>query len=312
MTDVFVGIDVSKATLDVMVLPEERYFQVSRDETGVEQLITALKPLGVTLIVLEATGGLERPVVMALAAARLQVVTINPRQAREFARATGTLAKTDAIDAKLLARLGQVLRPQVRPLKDAETQALQALATRRSQLVEMLTMEKNRLHSATSQVKPDIQAHIEWLSKRLKDVDGDLQRQIEATDAFRVKDEIIRSVPGAGRVLSTTLLASLPELGRLNRREIAALVGVAPLNCDSGTMRGKRRVWGGRAAVRTVLYMATISAIRCNPDIRAFHERLRAAGKQPKVTITACMRKLLTVLNAMVKSNSTWQSAMVC
>lgn len=215
------------------------------------------------------------------------------------------MAKTDAIDAKLLARLGQVLRPQVRPLKDAETQALQALATRRSQLVEMLAMERNRLHSATSRVKPDIQAHIEWLSKRLKDVDDDLQRQIDTTDAFRVKDEIIRSVPGAGRVLSTTLLASLPELGRLNRREIAALVGVAPLNCDSGTMRGKRRVWGGRAAVRTVLYMATISAIRCNPDIRAFHERLRAAGKQPKVAITACMRKLLTVLNAMVKSNST-------
>lgn len=312
MTDVFVGIDVSKATLDVMVLPEERYFQVSRDEAGVEQLLATLKPLGVTLIVLEATGGLERPVVMALAAAGLQVVTINPRQAREFARATGTLAKTDAIDAKLLARLGQVLRPQVRPLKDAETQALQALATRRSQLVEMLAMERNRLHSATSRVKPDIQAHIEWLSKRLKDVDDDLQRQIDTTDAFRVKDEIIRSVPGAGRVLSTTLLASLPELGRLNRREIAALVGVAPLNCDSGTMRGKRRVWGGRAAVRTVLYMATISAIRCNPDIRAFHERLRAAGKQPKVAITACMRKLLTVLNAMVKSNSTWQSAMPC
>ena len=312
MTDVFVGIDVSKATLDVMVLPEERYFQVSRDEAGVEQLLATLKPLGVTLIVLEATGGLERPVVMALAAAGLQVVTINPRQAREFARATGTLAKTDAIDAKLLARLGQVLRPQVRPLKDAETQALQALATRRSQLVEMLAMERNRLHSATSRVKPDIQAHIEWLSKRLKDVDDDLQRQIDTTDAFRVKDEIIRSVPGAGRVLSTTLLASLPELGRLNRREIAALVGVAPLNCDSGTMRGKRRVWGGRAAVCTVLYMATISAIRCNPDIRAFHERLRAAGKQPKVAITACMRKLLTVLNAMVKSNSTWQSAMPC
>jgi len=312
MTDVFVGIDVSKATLDVMVLPEERYFQVSRDEAGVEQLLATLKPLGVTLIVLEATGGLERPVVMALAAAGLQVVTINPRQAREFARATGTLAKTDAIDAKLLARLGQVLRPQVRPLKDAETQALQALATRRSQLVEMLAMERNRLHSATSRVKPDIQAHIEWLSKRLKDVDDDLQRQIDTTDAFRVKDEIIRSVPGAGRVLSTTLLASLPELGRLNRREIAALVGVAPLNCDSGTMRGKRRVWGGRAAVRTVLYMATISAIRCNPDIRAFHERLRAAGKQPKVAITACMRKLLTVLNVMVKSNSTWQSAMPC
>jgi len=312
MTDVFVGIDVSKATLDVMVLPEERYFQVSRDEAGVEQLLATLKPLGVTLIVLEATGGLERPVVMALAAAGLQVVTINPRQAREFARATGTLAKTDAIDAKLLARLGQVLRPQVRPLKDAETQALQALATRRSQLVEMLAMERNRLHSATSRVKPDIQAHIEWLSKRLKDVDDDLQRQIDTTDAFRVKDEIIRSVPGAGRVLSTTLLASLPELGRLNRREIAALVGVAPLNCDSGTMRGKRRVWGGRAAVRTVLYMATISAIRCNPDIRAFHERLRAAGKQPKVAITACMRKLLTVLNAMVKSNSTRQSAMPC
>lgn len=309
MTDkeCFVGIDVSKATLDVAVLPEERHWQIEREEAAIASLVDELRKHSPRLIVLEATGGLEALLTAALATAALPVVVINPRQARDFARASGTLAKTDVIDAGMLARLGQTLKPVVRPLKDEETQRLTALLTRRRQILDMLTMEKNRLHTASKAVRRDITAHITWLTKRLKDVDGDLQAAIETTDFWRLKDEIIRSVPGAGRVLSVTLLASLPELGTLNRRQIAALVGVAPFNCDSGTMRGSRHVWGGRAAVRAVLYMATITAIRCNPDIRAFHTRLRAAGKKPKVAITACMRKLLTILNSMLRTNTPWQ-----
>lgn len=311
MTECFVGIDVSKATLDVATLPKEESWHVEQTEAGIHALVEALKLLAPWLIVLEATGGLEAPVTAALAIARLPVVVVNPRQARDFARATGQLAKTDAIDACLLARLGATLKPDVRPLKDAQTQELEALLTRRRQIVDMLTMEKNRLHAARKRVQRDIVAHIDWLAKRLNGVDGDLKGTVAANDAFRLKDELIRSVPGAGHVLSLTLLAGLPELGGLNRREIAALVGVAPLNCDSGTRRGSRRIWGGRAAVRTVLYMATISAIRCNPVIRAFHARLRASGKAPKVAIVACMRKLLTILNTMLRTNTPWQSRSV-
>jgi transposase len=291
----------------VAVLPEERTWQVERGEAAIASLVAELRSCSPRLIVLEATGGLEAALTAALATAGLPVVVVNPRQARDFAKATGRLAKTDILDARVLARFGETLKPPVRPLKEAETQALEALLTRRRQIVEMLTMEKNRLHTAVKPVRRDITAHIDWLSKRLKDVDGDLKAAIEATDFWRLKDEIIRSVPGAGRVLSVTLLASLPELGTLNRRQIAALVGVAPLNCDSGTLKGSRHIWGGRAAVRTTLYMATIAAIRCNPVIAAFHRRLRAAGKKPKVAITACMRKLLTILNAMLRSNTPWQ-----
>lgn len=304
----FVGIDVSKAQLDIAVLPEERVWRVEREEASIAGLVKELRTLAPSLIVLEATGGLESPLTAALATAGLPVAVVNPRQARDFAKATGRLSKTDALDAQVLARLGQTLRPPVRALKNEETQELEALLTRRRQIVEMLTMEKNRLPSAGQRVRKDITAHIAWLTKRLKDVDGDLQSAIAASDFWRIKDDIIRSLPGAGKVLSTTLLASLPELGTLNRRQIAALVGVAPFNCDSGTMRGSRHIWGGRASVRSVLYMATITAIRCNPDIRVFHTRLRGAGKKPKVAITACMRKLLTILNSMVRSNTPWQS----
>lgn len=307
MKQVFVGIDISKATLDVALLPGERYWQFERNDNGIRALLDALEPFESQLIVLEATGGLETPVASALASAHLPVVVVNPRQARDFAKATGALAKTDAIDARLLARMGQTLQPDIRPLKDAQTRELQELLTRRRQLVDMLTMEKNRLHGAGARIKPDIEAHIEWLNLRLKDTDNDLQSVIATSEIFCFKDEIIRSLPGAGRVLSLTLLASLPELGQLNRREIAALVGVAPLNCDSGTMRGTRRIWGGRASIRKVLYMATITAIRCNPTIRDFHARLSGSGKKPKVVITACMRKLLIILNAMVRSNAHWQ-----
>ncbi|MEK7222674.1 MAG: IS110 family transposase [Pseudomonadota bacterium] len=303
----FVGIDVSKASLDIAVLPEERVWRVEREEASIADLVKELRTLAPRLIVLEATGGLEAPVTAALATAGLAVAVVNPRQARDFAKATGRLSKTDALDAQVLARLGQTLRPPVRALKNEETQELEAWLARRRQIVEMLTMEKNRLPSAGQRVRKDITAHIAWLTKRLKDVDGDLQSAIAASDFWRLKDDIIRSLPGAGKVLSTTLLASLPELGTLNRRQIAALVGVAPFNCDSGTMRGRRHIWGGRASVRSVLYMATITAIRCNPDIRAFHVRLRGAGKKPKVAITACMRKLVTILNAMIRSNTPWQ-----
>lgn len=307
----FVGIDVSKASLDIAVLPEERVWRVEREEASIAGLVEELRTLAPCLIVLEATGGLESPLTAALATAGLPVAVVNPRQARDFAKATGRLSKTDALDAQVLARLGQTLRPPVRALKNEETRELEAWLSRRRQIVEMLTMEKNRLPSAGQGVRKDITAHIAWLTKRLKDVDGDLQSAIAASDFWRIKDDIIRSLPGAGKVLSTTLLASLPELGTLNRRQIAALAGVAPFNCDSGTMRGTRHIWGGRASVRAVLYMATISAIRCNPDIRAFHTRLRAAGKKPKVAITACMRKLLTILNAMVRSSTPWQPHVV-
>lgn len=303
----FVGIDVSKASLDIAVLPEERVWRVEREEASIAGLVKELRTLAPRLIVLEATGGLESPLTAALATAGLPVAVVNPRQARDFAKATGRLSKTDALDAQVLARLGQTLRPPVRALKNEETQELEAWLSRRRQIVEMLTMEKNRLPAAGQRVRKDITAHIAWLTKRLKDVDGDLQSAIEASDFWRIKDDIIRSLPGAGKVLSTTLLASLPELGTLNRRQIAALVGVAPFNCDSGTMRGRRHIWGGRASVRSVLYMATIAAIRCNPVIRDFHGRLRAAGKKPKVAITACMRKLLTILNSMVRSSTPWQ-----
>lgn len=311
MTGRCVGIDVSKATLDVAVLPENRIWQVAREEIAIASLVAELRDLSPRLIVLEATGGLEAPVTAALATAGLPVVVVNPRQARDFAKATGALAKTDTLDARVLARLGETLKPTVRPLKDEETRALEALLTRRRQLVEMLTMEKNRLALASPPVRRDIAAHIDWLTKRLKDVDGDLRATIEASDFWRLKDEVIRSVPGAGRVLSLTLLASLPELGALNRREIAALAGLAPFNRDSGVWRGERHIFGGRAAVRTALYMATLAAIRCNPAIRGFHVRLRAAGKKPKIAITACMRKLLTILNAMVRSNTPWQARVV-
>ncbi|HSW51899.1 MAG TPA: IS110 family transposase [Sulfuricaulis sp.] len=303
----FVGIDVSKATLDVAVLPEDRTWRTERTEAAIAALVAELRSRSPRLVVLEATGGLEAEVVAALATAGLPVVVVNPRQARDFAKATGALAKTDTLDARVLARLGETLKPAVRPLKDEETRALEALLTRRRQIIEMLTMEKNRLPAASPPVRRDITAHVAWLTKRLKDVDGDLKVAIEASDVFRLKDEVIRSVPGAGRVLSVTLLASLPELGRLNRREIAALAGLAPFNRDSGVWRGERHIFGGRATVRTVLYMATLAAIRCNPAIRDFHARLRAAGKKPKVAITACMRKLLTILNSMVRSNTRWQ-----
>ncbi len=302
----FVGIDVSKATLDIASLPDAETWTVTNDDGGLAELLPRLVTLRPTLIVLEATGGFESAAVAALAKLGLPVVVVNPRQVRDFAKAMGRLAKTDAIDALTLALFGERVRPAVRPLPDEAAQLLDALLTRRRQLVEMLTAEKNRLGFARGPVKRDITTHIRWLEKRLTDVDGDLATAIAASPLYRAQDDLLRSVPGVGRVTALTLLGKLPELGHLSRREIAALVGVAPLNHDSGQMRGKRFVWGGRAPVRAVLYMATLVGLKHNPRLRVFYERLCAGGKVFKVAITACMRKLLTILNAMVRHQRRW------
>ncbi len=305
-SDVFVGIDVSKAALDVGVLPLAQFWTAPNDEAGCRGLAERLQALSPTLIVLEATSGFEVSVVARIAAAGLPVVVVNPRQVRDFAKATGTLAKTDRLDARVLALFAQRVRPAVRPLKDTQSHELEALFNRRHQLVEMLTMEKNRLSLAAAPVRKDLKAHIVWLVKRLKDVDRELKTLIENSPVWREKDDLLQSVPGIGPVASVALLAQLPELGALNRRQIGALVGVAPLNNDSGQYKGQRHVWGGRAMVRAVLYMATLAAIRCNPSIKVFYQRLRAAGKKPKVAIVACMRKLLTILNALLKTKTPW------
>ena len=304
---VVVGIDVSKASFDVAVYPTGECWKASNDKAGIAALSQRLQELAPGLIVLESTGGLELPLVSELAALSLPVVVVNPRQVRDFAKAVGKLAKTDNIDAHMLARFGQAVKPEVRPLKDEQAQELTALLTRRRQVVDMLTAEKNRLQSVSSKrVRSDIVAHIKWLEKRLNDVDGGLRKFIEASPVWHVKDKILQSTPGVGPVLSLTLISNLPELGSLNRKQIAALVGVAPLNRDSGFFRGSRSVWGGRAHVRAVLYMSTLAAVRCNPAMKAFHQRLIAAGKKPKVALTACMRKLLTILNAMVRDQVLW------
>lgn len=308
----FVGIDVSQATLDVATLPRAERWTVAQEPAAIDTLVQRLMGLSPTLIVLEATGGLEIPVAAALAAAGLALAVVNPRQARDFAKATGQLAKTDRIDAQQLARFGQAVRPTPRPLKDAQTQALEALLGRRRQLLEMLVAERNRLPRAPKTVCQDLKAHIRWLEQRLHALDGDLSAAIKASPVWRAQEVLLQSVPGVGPVLSSSLLADLPELGTLNRRQIAALVGVAPYNCDSGTLRGRRHCWGGRAPLRAVFYMATLAAIRVNPLVRPFHERLRQAGKAPKVAITACMRKLLTILNAMMRTHTPWQGDCAC
>lgn len=303
----YVGIDVSKATLDLASLPDAETWTVTNDDAGLAELLPRLVALRPTLIVLEATGGFESAAVAALAKLGLPVVVVNPRQVRDFAKSMGRLAKTDALDAFTLALFGERVRPAVRPLPDEAAQLLDALLTRRRQLIEMLTAEKNRLGFARGPVRRDITQHLRWLEKRLADVDGDLTDAIAASPLYRAQDDLLRSVPGVGRVTAFTLLGKLPELGRLSRREIAALVGVAPLNRDSGQMRGKRFVWGGRAPVRAVLYMAALVGVKHNPRLRVFYERLCAAGKVFKVAITACMRKLLTILNAMARSGTPWQ-----
>ena len=304
---VFVGIDVSKAVLDIATHPTAQCWQSPNDEPGIRDLVQRLRQLRPALLVLEATGGYEQPVAAACAAAGLPVVVANPRQVRDFAKATGQLAKTDTIDAAILALFAARVQPAVRPLPEADVQMLDALLTRRRQLLEMLTAEKNRLEHARQPIRRSITTHIRWLQRRLQDVDDDLDTTIQQSPIWRAKEDLLRSVPGIGPVISRTLLGELPELGTLSHKQIAALVGVAPLNRDSGTRRGKRMVWGGRAPVRAALFMGALVAARHNPVIRAFYLRLRAAGKPPKVALTACMRKLLIILNAMARTNTPWQ-----
>ena len=299
---IYVGIDVAKARVDVAVRPSGDIWSVDYDETGVAGLVDRLQAMGPAAVLLEATGGLEVPLASALAAAALPVVVVNPRQVRNFAKATGRLSKTDALDAQVLAHFAEAVRPPVRQLRDEDAQELNAVTTRRNQMMTMLIAEKNRLSRAIPSVRPSIQAHIAWLEQELKDLDDGLQQTLRRSPVWREKDDLLRSVPGVGEQLSLSLLAYLPELGTLNRKQIAALVGVAPINRDSGTMRGRRAVWGGRARVRTVLYMGALVASRYNPVIREFYQRLLAAGKSRKVALTACMRKLLAILNGMVKS----------
>jgi transposase len=303
----FVGIDVSKATLDVCIEPAGSVMQVAYNEAGVEQIVPHLQDINPTLIVIEATGGLEVRIATTLAGKGLPVAVVNPRQVRDFAKATGQLAKTDQVDAAVLAAFAQAIRPQVRPLKDAESRALDDLVDRRRQLIGMRVQETLRLGTAASKpLQKSLKKHIAWLDKQIDEVDRDLTRRLRESDIWRAKDDLLKSIPGVGAVTTVTMLAKCPELGALNRREIAALVGVAPLANDSGKHRGKRFIWGGRAEVRAVLYMAAVSAMRCNDAIKAFAERLKKAGKPPKVVIVACMRKLLTIMNSMLKNNASW------
>jgi transposase len=308
--EVFVGIDVAKAQLDVFVLPQRKAWQASNEEAGIAGLVSSLAELAPEAVILEATGGLESLLTAALLAAGMAVQVVNPRQVRDFARSTGRLAKTDAIDAQVLAQFGQAIRPLLRRLPDAETQALRALVTRRQQLQEMLVAEKVRRYRAAPSVRQNLNANIDWLQGLIRELDNELDHSIRSSPVWREKDDLLRSVPGIGPVLSAVLLSQLPELGRLDHKQIAALVGVAPFNRDSGKLRGKRTVWGGRSRVRTCLYMGALVASRCNAPIRTFHQKLLAAGKPKKLALTACMNKLLGIINAMIRSGRRWQPAL--
>jgi len=304
----FIGIDVAKTRLDVAIRPTDRQWQVAYSEKGIQELVEQITELKPTLVLLEASGGLELPMVAALAVSNLPVVVVNPRQVRDFARATGKLAKTDALDAQVLAHFAEAIRPLPRSLPDTETQSLTALVTRRNQVMGMLVAEKNRLRTSRPPVSQRIQLHIDWLEQELDEIDRGLKEMLRNSPVWREKENLLRTVPGVGPQLAVSILAYLPELGTLNRKRIAALVGVAPFNRDSGTLRGKRAVWGGRSRIRAALYMAALVASRHNPVISAFYQRLLAAGKAKKVALTACMRKLLVILNAMLKHHSSWQS----
>ena len=304
----YVGIDVSKAQLDIWSSAEGSW-SVANDAAAIADLVRVWKQQRPELIVMEATGSYGTLVSSGLAAAELPVVVVNPRQVRDFARASGLLAKTDKIDARTLAEFGRKMAPLQRALPDDCSRQLQALAARRRQVVEMITAENNRLSTSPQAIHRDIREHVRWLERRLKQIDKDLDTAIRNSPVWREKDDLLKSVPGVGPVVSMTMLLQLPELGTLNRKQIAALVGVAPFNRDSGQLRGRRTIWGGRAAVRTVLYMGALSASRCNPLIRDFYQRLLRAGKAPKVALTACTRKLLVLLNAVLRSHCRWRPA---
>jgi len=307
------GVDVSKRRLDVCLLTEGapssagEAFCVTNDPAGIGSLVAHLGEAGPELVVLEATGGYERAAAAAIAASGVPVAVVNPRQARDFAKATGRLAKTDRIDAEVLARFARAVRPEASSIPDEEARALQAILTRRRQILEMLTAEKNRLHVAPEAVTKRIRAHVRWLQKELARVDGELEEAVESSETWRENEAMLRSVPGVGPVLARTLLAELPELGTLEHRRLSSLVGVAPFNRDSGTLRGKREVWGGRAPVRAALYMGALVATRHNPLLKEFYGRLLKAGKPKKVALVACMRKLLSILNAVMRDRTNWR-----
>ena len=301
-----IGIDVSQATLDVAVYPSGEHWQTSNAEVAIVELVERVRALAPELIVLEASGGYETPVLAMLASAGLPVVAVNPRQVRDFARSTGQLAKTDALDAQVLAKFAAVVQPTLRPLPDAATRELSALLARRRQLVEMRTAESNRLARAVETVRAEIREHLRYLDKRIGELDRELHDRLRSSPVWRAKDDLLRSIPGVGPVLSTTLLADVPELGTLGHKQLAALIGVAPLNRDSGRWRGRRSVWGGRARVRAVLYMAAATAVRHNPACKALYERLTQAGKARLVALIACMHKLLRICNALLHHNTTW------
>jgi transposase len=302
------GIDVAKAWLDVARSADEPVRRFANDAAGIALLVAELTAQRPRLIVLEATGGHEMAVTAALVAAGLAVAVVNPRQVRDFARATGQLAKSDTLDARVLALFAARVQPPPRPLPDAVAQEVAALLARRRQLLEMRTAEQHRRPSLTPRLRPALDAHVVWLSQQLADLDRELDQTLRASPVWREKEDLLRSIPGIGPVVARTLLGELPELGTLDRWEVAALAGVAPLNQDSGRRQGKRRTWGGRAPVRAALYMAAITATRCNPTIRALYTRLREAGKPAKVALVACMRKLLTIANAVLRDGVPWRA----
>ena len=308
MTDVFVGIDVSKDRLDVAARPSGDSWQVANTELGIASLVKRLAKLQPTLVVLEATGRLESAAVIALAVAEIPLAIVNPRQVRDFARSTGKLAKTDKLDAQMLAHFADAVRPEPRPLPDETQQRLEALLVRRRQLLGMVTAERNRRRRAPTLTRAEIDEHLAWLQVRVEALEIELNKTIRSSPLWREKVALLRSVPGVGPMLAATIVAQLPELGMLTHKEISALVGVAPLNRDSGHWRGKRTIWGGRPQVRAALYMSALVATQFNPLIRPFYLRLLASGKPKKLALTACMRKLLIILNAIAHRGMPWRS----
>jgi len=307
MTEKFIGMDINKEQIDVAMRGKKENWEFSNESDGIQELVSLMKQIRPTLIVVEASGGLEQSVVRALYLEKMPITIVNPTRIRAFARSIGQLAKTDPLDAKVISHFAQAVRPQVRPLRSAEEDHLDALVTRRRQIVQMLTAEKNRRSTTHPELQTSLWDHIAWLKEEQKRLDEAIEAFIQEKAEWKEKAALLRSVPGVGPVTASTLLAELPELGTRNRKQIAALVGVAPINKDSGPKKGKRRVFGGRASVRRTLYMATLVATRSNPVIRTFYERLLASGKEKKVALTACMRKLLIILNAMIRSKKPWQ-----
>ncbi len=306
-TTLCIGIDVSKKHLDVAIENEATATQYANDQEGVDAIIKRIKPLAIKLVLLEATGGYEVLAASCLHNAGLPTVIVNPRQVRDFAKSTGVLAKTDAIDAQVICRFARAVNPMQRTIKDADTSELAALVTRRRQLVKMLVAEQNRFQQAAKRNQKDIKDHIKWLKKRLGNIDNQIRKDIENSSMWRAKDDVLQSCPGVGPVTSAKLLSGVPELGQLDRKAIAMLIGLAPLNRDSGKFKGSRRIWGGRSEIRSALYMAAMTATKHNPIIREFYQRLTVTGKCHKIAITACMRKLLIILNAMVRDQKKWQ-----